>query len=160
MLALSFAPRPIFAPRPMQAPKGPLQRLNLPFVINLLPLGQFQRFQNILHFIERVFQFIDDLIHLLDGLADRSHAGSGLRFLRANRLGAFGERSLFNRLHSLRRVSQLRLLLCWTRTVPPSTVAAAAPRAAGTLRGCGCRLFGTSAGLFFRNHITKVPVCD
>lgn len=44
--------------------------INLAFIGELLPLGVFDQFQNILHLIERLFQRFDDLRHFADRLAD------------------------------------------------------------------------------------------
>jgi len=60
--------------RTVQVPQRALQILNLALIIDLLPLGQFQRFQHFLHLIERMFQLVDDPVHLVDGIRDRGRA--------------------------------------------------------------------------------------
>ncbi len=70
----------------MQLPQRALKILNLALVIDLLPLGQFQRFQHFLHFIERMFQLLDDPVHLLNGIRD---CGRAMRRLGLARLLRF-----------------------------------------------------------------------
>jgi hypothetical protein len=60
----------------VQVPQRALEILNLAFVIDFLPLGQFECFEHFLHFIERVFEFLDHSVHLVDGV------GNGRRFVR------------------------------------------------------------------------------
>lgn len=54
----------------LQLAQGAAQRFNLAFVAELLPLGVFGEFQNILHLIEHLFQRFDDLRHFAYSLAD------------------------------------------------------------------------------------------
>jgi hypothetical protein len=82
--------------RAVQSSEGAFQFLELAFVINLLPLGQFQSFQHVFHFIERVFQFLDDFVDLLDGRAIRGWFGN-VRcrpLLVHERIGRIGSRQL------------------------------------------------------------------
>jgi len=65
----------------MQLPQRALKTLNLALVINLLPLRQLQCFQHFLHFIERMLQFLDDSIHLIDGIGDGWGLMRGFRLL-------------------------------------------------------------------------------
>ena len=64
---VSLAPA---ASRVLQLAQQPAERINLAFVGELLPLGVFDQFQNILHLIERLFQRFDDLRHFGYRLAD------------------------------------------------------------------------------------------
>ena len=64
---VSLAPA---AARLLQLAQQPAERINLAFVAELLPLGVFDQFQNILHLIERLFQRFDDLRHFGYRLAD------------------------------------------------------------------------------------------
>jgi hypothetical protein len=54
----------------LQLAQQPAERINLAFVAELLPLGVFDQFQNILHLIERLSQGFDNLHHFVHGLAD------------------------------------------------------------------------------------------
>lgn len=67
-------------PRAVQSSERAFQFLDLALVINLLPFGQFQSFQHVFHFIERVFQFLDDFVDLLDGLGDGGNFRAALAF--------------------------------------------------------------------------------
>ena len=67
---------------PMQLAKRAFERCNFPFVIDLLSLGKFKGFQDLLHFIEGAPQFIDDFVDLFDGLGDGGNLGAGLAFAR------------------------------------------------------------------------------
>jgi hypothetical protein len=60
----------VFARAVVQLAQRALEILNLPLVINLLALGQFQRLEHFFHLLERMFQFLDDAIDLLDGIRD------------------------------------------------------------------------------------------
>ena len=64
--------------RTVDPAEGALQILDFALVINLLALGQFQSFQDVVHFFERVFQVGDDLIDLLDGPGDGRDLGARL----------------------------------------------------------------------------------
>ncbi len=50
--------------------KGAAEGFNLPLVAQLLALGEFHQFQNILHLIHRAFERLDDFHHFVNGLAD------------------------------------------------------------------------------------------
>ncbi len=66
----------------MQLAQRALQVLNLALIVNLLPLGQLQSLQNLFHLVERVLQFFNDPIDLIDGVRD------------AGGLWLFGDRGL------------------------------------------------------------------
>jgi hypothetical protein len=83
-------PRLIFA-RTMQVPQRALEILNLAFVIDLLPLGKFESFEHFLHFIQRMFQFLDDTVDLFDRI------GNGWRFVRRLLVRSFFVRSFLTR---------------------------------------------------------------
>ena len=53
--------------RPMQLSERVAQGFNLPFVGILLPLGQFERFENLFHIVERLLKGRNDVIDFLDG---------------------------------------------------------------------------------------------
>jgi hypothetical protein len=65
-----FAPLASAASWLLQLAQSAAQGFNLAFVGELLPLGEFDQFQNILHLIERLFQRFDDLRHFGYRLAD------------------------------------------------------------------------------------------
>lgn len=48
-----------------------LEILNLALIVDLLAFGQFQRLEHFFHLFERMFQFLDDAVDLIDGFADR-----------------------------------------------------------------------------------------
>jgi hypothetical protein len=128
----------------MQLAEGPLQRLDFPFVIDLLALGEFERFQHQLHLLERAPQFFDDLTHLIDSLADRGSRLTGFRFPSEVRFGAGGGRSGFG--HGALFGSGGRGGA--RPAAAPGMAAAAVPRPARFLRGrrlgrvrCGIRFF-------------------
>ena len=96
---------------PAQFPKRLLQRIDFPFVVDLLPLRQFESLEHLLHLVERPLQFLDHQIHLFDGLADSGHrlstvpAGSRLLYVRRDGRGfdlAGGLRSFSETLGRLR----------------------------------------------------------
>jgi hypothetical protein len=64
-------PRMIVFAGAMKLAQRALEALNLALIIDLLALGKFQRFQHFFHLFERMFQFFDDAIHLLDGIGNR-----------------------------------------------------------------------------------------
>ncbi len=66
----------IIIARSVQPAQGALQRLDLALIVDFLPFGQFQGFQDVVHLFERVFQFRDDLVDLFDGLGDGWNFGS------------------------------------------------------------------------------------
>lgn len=59
-----------------------LKVLNFPFIVNLLPFRKFQGFEHFFHFVERVFEFFNHSIYLLDGVANGGGSSWGLGFLR------------------------------------------------------------------------------
>jgi hypothetical protein len=67
----------------MQLAERALETLNFALVIDLLSLGELQRLEHFLHFIERMFEFFDDSVDLLDGITDGGHFRSRFRFLAA-----------------------------------------------------------------------------
>lgn len=78
--AKSVWPRATAVAGSSQLPECPFEGLDLAFVIDLLALGQFQGFQHEFHFVERVFQFFDHLVHLFDGPADGWNFGARFGF--------------------------------------------------------------------------------
>ena len=54
----------------MQIAKRAAQRFDLPFIFNLLAIGEFERIQHFLHVKERATQFFGDAVDLFDGLGD------------------------------------------------------------------------------------------
>ena len=63
---------PVFVvARTMQMPQSTLKALNLALVVDLLSLRQFQGFEHFFHFVQRVLQFLDDPVYLLNGIGDR-----------------------------------------------------------------------------------------
>jgi hypothetical protein len=178
-------PRAFFS-RAVQSSQGAFQFVNLALVVNLLPLGQLQRFQHIFHFVEGMFQFLDDLVDLFDGLGNggnfraalalglrfRSRSGLRLNWSALNSLsgrGRCGRFNLFKILSSRFGVFD-RPTLCggnfgrvgWLRftwALASSGVAATStPRAAA--RALARRrggLFGSRFRLFVRNHADNLP---
>lgn len=133
----------------MQLPERTLQRLDFALVINLLSLGQLERFQHDFHFIECAFQLLDDLCHLLDRLADRRGARDGavfpgVPFFESGRRPGF--RGRFNA--RPRKGS-------WFAT--PGMPPASAPRPAGPGSGCRLSLSGSRLWLFVGNHGITLP---
>lgn len=78
---------PLAFTRMPQMPKRALQGFDLARVVDLLALGQFQRFEDFFHLFENALEVIDDMRDLLDGLADAG--GFGSRFLDLATLMAF-----------------------------------------------------------------------
>ena len=68
-----------------------LKVLNLALVIDLLALGKFQRFQHFFHLFERMFQFLNDAIDLINGLGN-----CRLLVLWLRRLGLMASLLVFN----------------------------------------------------------------
>jgi len=68
-----------------------LKVLNLALVIDLLALGKFQRFQHFFHLFERMFQFLNDAIDLINGLGN-----CRLFVLWLRRLGLMASLLVFN----------------------------------------------------------------
>jgi len=64
-------PRVIVFAGALKLSQRALQVLNLAFVVGLLAFRQFQRFQHLFHLFERMFQFLDDAVDLLDGVGNR-----------------------------------------------------------------------------------------
>ena len=50
--------------------QGAAERFNLPFVTQLLALGEFYEFQYIFHLIYRALEGVNDFHHFVNGLAD------------------------------------------------------------------------------------------
>jgi hypothetical protein len=67
--ATHLMPRVILAGT-MQLAQRTLETLNLAFVIDLLALGEFQRLEHFLHFVERMFELLNDAVDRLDRIAD------------------------------------------------------------------------------------------
>jgi hypothetical protein len=61
-------------------PERAFERFDLAFVVDFLSLGEFEGFQDQFHFVERVFQFFDDLVDLFDGAGDGRDFFTGLNF--------------------------------------------------------------------------------
>ena len=55
-------------PRPVQLAQAAAKRFDLLLVGVLLPLGQLQRFQYFLHFVQGSAERLDDLVDFLDRL--------------------------------------------------------------------------------------------
>jgi len=55
---------------PMKLAQRSLETLDLPFVVDLLALGKFQRFEHFLHLFERMFQFLDHSVDLINGFGN------------------------------------------------------------------------------------------
>ena len=72
---------------PVQLAQAAAQGFNFLFVGNILPLGQFEGFQNFLHVVERASECLDDVVDLFDGFLD-SHWLRGSRL--ANLWSAIG----------------------------------------------------------------------
>jgi hypothetical protein len=131
----------VFA-RPVQLPQRALETLNLALIIDLLPLGEFERFEHFLHLIERVLEFLDDSVHLLDGVADRRRLMRGFGLLTLlglfdGGLGRFGGGG-----HG--RFTRRRQGTAW---LAPPGMAAATASGATPARAGGC------SGLFGRAFI-------
>jgi hypothetical protein len=58
------------AARVLQLAQQPAKRINLMFVRQLLALGMFDQFQNILHLCQGLFQGFDNSHDFVDGLTD------------------------------------------------------------------------------------------
>jgi hypothetical protein len=83
----------------MQLAERALKRFDLALVVDLLPFGELQRFEDFLHLIERAPEFVDDFVDLFDGPADARRFAERFRFRlafgfkfsgRLGRLGGFG----------------------------------------------------------------------
>jgi hypothetical protein len=151
---------PITLARPMKIPQGPLKILNLAFVIDLLPFSEFECLEHFLHFIECVLQFLDDAVHLLDGIGD----GRGLvpRFRRFvmmllpllgffdGGLGRFGDAGGSRGFTSLRRQ-----LFAWLAApgMAATTASGATPASGGCCFGWRSRAFFC----FVRRHKHRLP---
>lgn len=88
----------------MKLAQRALEALNLALVIDLLALGQFQGFQHFFHLFERMFQFLDDAIDLLNGIGDRR------LLVLLMRLGAMAPLGMFGAFRALSVFTALRLL--------------------------------------------------
>ena len=64
----------------MKLAQRALEVLNLALVIDLLTLGQLQRFQHFFHFFERMFQLLNDAVDLVNGFGNRRLLVLLLRF--------------------------------------------------------------------------------
>jgi hypothetical protein len=56
--------------RAVEVAEGALEILDFALVVNFLPFGEFECFEHFFHFIEGVFEFVDDAIYLVDGIGD------------------------------------------------------------------------------------------
>jgi len=74
---VAFFVRRMAASGPLQLPQSASQRFDFMFIGQFLPFGQFHEFQHFFQLLHRVFERLDDLHHLMDGLAD----GGGMRCL-------------------------------------------------------------------------------
>jgi hypothetical protein len=73
---------PVFAfPRMAQMAQSPLEVLDFALVINLLPFRQFERLKHFLHFIQSMFELVNDPVYLSDGVRNRGSAMLRLRLL-------------------------------------------------------------------------------
>ncbi len=93
---------------PMKLAQRALQILNLALVVDLLALGEFQRFQDFFHLLERMFQFLNDAIDLINRLGNCRLLVllGGLRMMASlrmlNAFAAFGPFGAFGPLGSFR----------------------------------------------------------
>jgi hypothetical protein len=104
---------------PMELAQRALEILNLALVVDLLALGQFQRFQHLFHFFKRMFQFLNDAVDLVNGLGNRRLLVLLLRlrmvppvsvFNAFMPLGAFGSITAFTPFRTFAAFNLLRLL--------------------------------------------------
>ena len=82
-------PMIVFA-RAMKLAQCALEILNLTLVVDFLAFGEFQRFQHFFHLFERMFQFLNDPVDLVDGL------GNGRLFILLLRLRVMPALRMFN----------------------------------------------------------------
>jgi hypothetical protein len=73
--------------RPMQLAKRALKILNFALVIDLLSLGELQRLEHFLHFIQGMLEFLNDPVYLLDGAGDGGRLVGSFFFRLLARLG-------------------------------------------------------------------------
>jgi hypothetical protein len=107
---------------PMELAQRALEILNLALVVDLLALGKFQCFQHLFHFFERMFQFLNDAVDLVNGLGNRRLLVLLLRlrmvppvsvfnaFMAFRPLGAFGSITAFTPFRTFAAFNLLRLL--------------------------------------------------
>ena len=139
----------------MQLPERALEGFDFALVIDLLPFRQLQGFEDFLHFIERAFQFVDDVVHLFDRPADAGRFADDFWFRRqvafilSRGAGLFGliRRNAFGR---------------WgrARAGRPATFGMAASTATRPARSAGgwrLRLFGGRFRPFFWHHADNLP---
>ena len=139
----------------VQLAKRALQGMNLALVINLLSLCQFESFEHFLHLIERMFEFFNDSINLLDGIGNCGGATFGAGFLASFSLldgwwrgfGDGGSRSFGT---GLRRFARF----AWFAAARVST--SATPGTAPASTGC-CGLLGSALLCFVRRHEHRLP---
>lgn len=159
-----------------------LKILNFPLVIDFLPLGQFQRFQHFLHFIKRMFEFVDDSVHLLDGVRNGGRFVGGFRLLLRSVLPFLAFLTLRGALLALRRLFLMLLGLfhggrggfgcggrsggfirgrgrAFARLAAARMAAATASGAAAASwgPGGGLRLSGGALFCFVRRHKHRLP---
>jgi hypothetical protein len=104
---------------PMELTQCALEVLNLALVVDLLAFGQFQRFQHLFHFLEGMFQFLNDTVDLINSLGNRRLFVLLLRrlgmlaslgtFMAFRPLGAFGSFGGFITLRVLNRLAVFRM---------------------------------------------------
>ena len=145
-------PRLAFAGAVVEMAKRALQILNLALVINFLPLGQFERFEDFLHIIECSFEFFDDPVHLIDCVGNRwrTRFRNGLLALLCffdGGLGRFGRSG--GRRFSRGRHGPARF-------AAPGVPAPAAPGTAPAFSRC-FGLFGSALLCFVRRHGHRLP---
>lgn len=68
--AILMAVFPLLPARRLELVQRPAQRFQLPFIGELLVLGQLHQSQHFLHFLQRLFQGFDNPPDILNGLAD------------------------------------------------------------------------------------------
>ena len=149
---------------PVELPQAAAEGFDLLLIGVLLPLGQFQRFQYLLHVVQGVAERVNNVIDLLNGLLNAGQ--SGRRWLPT---GGWDDGFLFDGrrfsgglclLGGLRREGRgLRSLALGRALSPTSAPAATAPATSS----CGRRASGLGGGaawvrLLFRIHVfLKVP---
>jgi hypothetical protein len=77
-----LAPLAAVTARALQLVQQAAERINLVLVGELLPLGVFHQFQDLIHPFQGLFQGFDDGHHLVDCLADGGTPGCGRRGFR------------------------------------------------------------------------------
>ena len=107
---------------PAQPPQRLLQGIDLPFIVDLLPLRQLEGFQHFLHLVERLFERFDNLRHFFNRPGDGGGRGFNFSFGQCRRAG-----------RRTRRGNWFRS----TRAAATATAMAATPSTAGTSRRRG-----------------------